>query len=525
MGLGLLCLTGWTPARAQVLAQRNWAGSGVSVEPWWRRGVFYRIDPEMFQDSDGDGKGDVAGVMQRLDYLQSLGVDALILRSTRETDPATATLTVEGFDELARAAVGRQLRVLVELGAPASQSADAAYLGQARQWLNQGAAGIYVPTRALEKVDGAGHIAQLLHQLRVLADSFPGGRVLLADAPAAADQELLSALATETNLTASAAIGSPAAGGAASGSAAVTAASLRAQWTAALGGSTESVPGAATATKVAVEATVTRRRQRRHVAAAGENHPLLAAVRVPAEESDAAKAGVERALAVMLLGSRAAVLLEYGQELGLDAEKAGEPRMQWTPTNVTRKPKPVAASKPKTGPTYETFRAYIPPPPRNLFPPPTMPVVTESDEAVAVKIDPNTLPGFTAGTLDGALTSTNGATANVAVEQADPRSLLNLYRQMIELHHDNATVRNGAETVLDYDAVDALVWMRQAPASSRTSANVVAACNLSDRPLELSGFAGMRLRGLRGLRSLLNPGPEGVLLTVAAGAVMVGEAR
>jgi len=151
-----------------------------------------------------------------------------------------------------------------------------------------------------------------------------------------------------------------------------------------------------------------------------------------------------------------------------------------------------------------------------------MPVVIESDEAVPVVIDPNTLPGFTAGTLDAAPTSAHGATANVAVEQADPKSLLNLYRQMIELHHDNATVRNGAETVLDYDAVGAVVWVRQAPASSRTSANVVAACNLSDRPVVLGDFGGLRLRGLR---SLLSPEPEGALLTVAPGAVMVGEAR
>jgi len=528
--MGLLCLTGWTPARAQVLAQRNWAGSGVSVEPWWRRGVFYRIDPEMFQDSDGDGKGDVAGVAQRLDYLQSLGVDALILRSTREADPASATLTVEGFDELARAAVGRQLRVLVELGAPASQSGDAAYVAVARQWLNQGAAGIYVPTRALEKVDGAGHIALLLHQLRVLTNSFPGGRVLLADAPATADQDLLNALAKETNLTASIAIGSPAIGSPAGGGATVTAASLRAQWTAALGGSTGSVPTAPAAkAPVMAEATgraedrATHRRQPRHVAAARETDPLLVAVRVPAEMSDAAKAGLERALAVMLLGSRAAVLLEYGQELGLDARADGEPRMQWTPTNVTRKPEPVAAPKPKqAGPTYQTFHAYIPPPPRNFLPPPRMPVVIESDEAVAAAIDPNTLPGFTVGTLDAALTSANGAAANAAVEQADPKSLLNLYRQMIVLHHDNATVRNGAETVLDYDAVDALVWVRHAPASSRTSASVVAACNLSDRPVVLGDFGGLRLRGLR---SLLNPEAEGALLTVAPGAVMVGEAR
>jgi hypothetical protein len=194
----LLCLMGYAPARAQVLAQRNWAGSGVTIEPWWRRAVFYRMDPETFQDSNGDGKGDLAGVTQRLDYLQSLGVDALILKNVSPT--------VEGFDDLTRAAVGSHVRVLVELGAPASQSGDAAYVAEARQWLNQGAAGLYVPTGLLQKVDGAGHIALLLHQLRAVTDSFPGGRVLLADAPNPVDQDVVTALAKETQLTASAPI-------------------------------------------------------------------------------------------------------------------------------------------------------------------------------------------------------------------------------------------------------------------------------------------------------------------------------
>ena len=45
--------------------------------PWWQRGVIYQIYPRSFQDSDGDGIGDLHGIAQRLDYLAWLGVDAI----------------------------------------------------------------------------------------------------------------------------------------------------------------------------------------------------------------------------------------------------------------------------------------------------------------------------------------------------------------------------------------------------------------------------------------------------------------
>ena len=46
---------------------------------WWRHGIFYQIYPRSFQDSNGDGVGDSAGIIARLPYLQSLGVDAIWL--------------------------------------------------------------------------------------------------------------------------------------------------------------------------------------------------------------------------------------------------------------------------------------------------------------------------------------------------------------------------------------------------------------------------------------------------------------
>lgn len=47
--------------------------------PWWEQGVVYQVYPRSFQDSDGDGVGDLAGVESRLDYIAALGVDAIWL--------------------------------------------------------------------------------------------------------------------------------------------------------------------------------------------------------------------------------------------------------------------------------------------------------------------------------------------------------------------------------------------------------------------------------------------------------------
>jgi alpha-glucosidase len=47
--------------------------------PWWARGIVYQIYPRSFQDSNGDGIGDLPGIIERLDYLAWLGVDAVWL--------------------------------------------------------------------------------------------------------------------------------------------------------------------------------------------------------------------------------------------------------------------------------------------------------------------------------------------------------------------------------------------------------------------------------------------------------------
>jgi alpha-glucosidase len=46
---------------------------------WWQRGIFYQIYPRSFQDSNGDGIGDLAGIIARLPYLRDLGIEAIWL--------------------------------------------------------------------------------------------------------------------------------------------------------------------------------------------------------------------------------------------------------------------------------------------------------------------------------------------------------------------------------------------------------------------------------------------------------------
>ena len=48
-------------------------------DDWWRNGIIYQIYPRSFADSDGNGLGDLPGIIAKLDYLTDLGIDALWL--------------------------------------------------------------------------------------------------------------------------------------------------------------------------------------------------------------------------------------------------------------------------------------------------------------------------------------------------------------------------------------------------------------------------------------------------------------
>ena len=99
-----------------------------SAEEWWRGAVIYQIYPRSFQDSNGDGIGDLAGIVERLPYVASLGVDAIWISpfftspmadfgydvaDYCDVDPMFGTLA--DFDAVIETAKSLGLKVMIDL--------------------------------------------------------------------------------------------------------------------------------------------------------------------------------------------------------------------------------------------------------------------------------------------------------------------------------------------------------------------------------------------------------------------------
>ncbi len=97
-------------------------------ETWWKHAVLYEIYPRSFQDSDGDGVGDLNGITQRLDYVQKLGIDAIWLAPTfpspevdfgydisdyEAVDPLYGTMA--DMDRMIAATKQRHIRVILDM--------------------------------------------------------------------------------------------------------------------------------------------------------------------------------------------------------------------------------------------------------------------------------------------------------------------------------------------------------------------------------------------------------------------------
>lgn len=95
---------------------------------WWKSAVIYQIYPRSFADGNGDGIGDLQGIISRLDYLENLGVDAIWLSPVykspqddngydisdyQDIDPMFGTL--EDMEELIREAGKRKIRMIMDL--------------------------------------------------------------------------------------------------------------------------------------------------------------------------------------------------------------------------------------------------------------------------------------------------------------------------------------------------------------------------------------------------------------------------
>ncbi len=398
-----LCLTCVliTPAilsrlEAQTLARPGWAGSGINTDVWWKHAIVYEVNPINFSPTDGSG---LHGVAQRLDYIQSLGADALLLTPiqpdaahAQSIDPAYGTL--DDLDDLIHEASRHNIRVVLDLD-PNIPAADLPNV--ARFWLNRGIAGFHV-----SGVTPEAHAQATA--FRKAMGSYLGQRILIGDVdpslPSSPQQRTYKAPDTQT---------------------------AQLLLDASLGAVTPLNPAAI---RSAIEST-------ENILHAGHSMPLLATDGPSFQRSMSRYAdgknnlAIAKLLATILFTTRAQPLLYYGQELGVATPQSTESTPA-TPLIVWDAPPPPPKGKPAP-----------PPEPANAAP-------------------------------------------NAALEDADPASLLNWYRKLIELHHSNATINSGEYLTINRDDQNVLIIIRKPKAVSPTNPILVILCNLSDKPAPLS---------------------------------------
>lgn len=387
------------PAKAQVLARPGWAGSGITTDVWWKHPVVYEVNPINFNPTEASG---LQGIAQRLDYIHSLGVDALLL-TILQPDPAHAQSldpaygTLDDLDDLIHEASRRNIRVLLDLD-PQIPAADLPNV--ARFWLNRGIAGFHVVGTTPEAHAQA-------TELRKATSTYLGERILIGDVdptlPPSPQQRNHKTPDTQT---------------------------AQLLLDASLGAVTPLNPAAI---RTAIEST-------ENIALAGHAIPLLATDGPSFQRSMSRYADgdhsldIAKLLATILFTTRAQPLLYYGQELGVTAPQSSDPAS-----------------------TTPIITWDAPPPPPKGKPAPTEPE-----------------------------TSTPNPTPNAALEDADPNSLLNWYRRLIEIHHSNATINSGEYLTINRDDQNVLIMIRKPKNVSPTNPILVILCNLSGQPQHLS---------------------------------------
>jgi alpha-glucosidase len=386
-------------AKAQVLARPGWAGSGITTDVWWKHPVVYEVNPINFNPTEGSG---LQGIAQRLDYIHSLGADALLL-TTLQPDPAHAQSldpiygTLDDLDDLIHEASRRNIRLLLDLD-PKIPPADLPNV--ARFWLNRGIAGFHIIGSTPEAQAQAA-------ELRKAASSYLGQRILIGDV----DPALRPAPQQRTNK-------------------APDTQNTQLLLDTSLGAVTPLNPAAI---RTAIEST-------ENIALVRHAIPLLATDGPSFKRSMSRYADGEHSLdiakllATILFTTRAQPLLYYGQELGVTAPQSSDA------TSTT----PII--------TWEA-----PPPPPKGQPAPAEPETPT----------PNPAP-------------------NAALEGADPNSLLNWYRRLIEIHHSNATINSGEYLTINRDDQNVLIMIRKPKNASPTNPILIILCNLSGEPQHLS---------------------------------------
>jgi hypothetical protein len=426
-------------ALTQTLARPGWAGSGMNADPWWKHAVVYHVIPADFSPSDGSA---LRGITQRLDYLHSLGVDAILLTPiqpdpthAQAVDPALGTL--DDLDDLIHQASRHNIRILLDLTPGSSDNLTLV----ARFWLNRGIAGLHLP-------GAASQTAPQLAELRRASASYVGQRVILGDLDPSAPSSSPQRSTPAHNLDAPQLLFDPRAG---------------------------TVPQlTASAIRPAIDAA-------QSLIQSGRSMPLLVTdgpvyTRSISRYADGQHdLAIAKVVATVLLTTGAASQIYYGQELGLTSKS------------------------------------------------PTIPISTTNPNPSLIRWDALT---------HGQPAPAQDPTSNVAIEEADPTSLLNWYRRLSELHHGNATVSSGTTITLNHDDQNVLAWVRKPQTVSTISPAIVVICNLSAQPIQLSLRPDIERLHLRGsflrtvLRSDTNRGPMHLdSMTLPPYAVYIGQLR
>ncbi|HYM27649.1 MAG TPA: alpha-amylase family glycosyl hydrolase [Steroidobacteraceae bacterium] len=416
------------------------AGAARGGDPWWKHSVIYEIYLRSFQDSDGDGVGDLGGVVQRLDYLEALGVDAIWITPLypspevdfgydisdyRAIDPQFGTLA--DFDRLILEAAKRGIRVLLDMVLNHTSEQHPWFVEAARS-RNSPHHGFYVWSDGRTDADG--------RRLRAMIDTYPGRRVLVGETylPSTADLDAWygGVHHNELHLPMDTLVGL---------------------------GST-------------LDATTFRQRLMEAATEIHDSQPLLVFDNHDRPRSwdrygdGAHDAQIARIIATLLLTSRAAVLLYQGEEIG----------------QRTSPPKRVEDVRDPMG-----IRGW----PR---------VKGRDGERTPMQWDAGPQAGFSRSQHPWLPVAAGYERINVHSETADPGSLLNWHRHLIAMRRSYAALRSGVMVMLEPDSPSVLSYARVAA----DGAAMVVALNMSAAPQTLTvdlAAAGVACRSLATLLS------------------------
>jgi len=503
--------------------------SHATKGPWWRHAVVYEIYPRSFQDSTGDGVGDLNGITQRLDYLQWLGVDAIWLSPIylspqvdfgydisdyQNIDPRYGTLA--DFDRLVAEAKKRNIRIIMDMvmnhtsdkhpwfiesasskdnpkrdwyiwrdGKPGGTPPDSppnnwisifghsawqydpktnqyyyhrfyiqqpdlnwrnpevekAMFSAVRFWLDRGVAGFRldaIPTlfedpklRDAEELPGTNaygdplqkpdryenlpEVHDVMRRLRAVVDKYPGDRVLIGETYLPNIQELDKwyggAKHDELNLPMDMQVGFA----------------------------------------NRLDANLLRQRISEAETKINDNQPLFVFDNHDNPRSwDRYGDGVHndaiaRIIATLLLTSRAAVLMYYGQEIGMVTTPPARKEDVKDPIGITGWPR----EKGRDG------------------------------ERTPMLWDDSKNAGFSTAETTWLPVAANFRTVNVAAQKTEPDSLLNWYRQLIAMRRSDPTLGGGSMVMLDDTNPSVLSYARIAVAGHPS---VIVVLNCTDQP-------------------------------------------